>query len=83
MELMSEGPFANNKLSGIRTVEAVNAICPGYSILHSQFTRLIVSVPEEPRSIHHVLGNGLQSSDDILVSTNNETVNFVFPPDGL
>ena len=66
MELMPKCSLANHKLGCISSIQAVNAIGPGNSILHLWNSTIVAAITKEACSSYYVfrnrLGRGYESS---------------------
>jgi hypothetical protein len=69
IKLVAKGSFTNDKLCGVGSVKAVDAICPCDSVLDLGHGNSAISVMEEASGSENILGNVLKSSNDILIAT--------------
>lgn len=73
MQLVAQSSFTNDKLSGVGSVEAVDAIGPCYPVLHAQLSRLVSAIAKESCSSHHIFRGRLQRANNILISTDDHS----------
>ena len=59
MQLVTQRTFSYNELSGIGSVQAIDAIGSCSAVLHTRLTRLTIAIAEKASGRHHILRNGL------------------------
>lgn len=69
MQLMAESTFANDELSRVSPVQAINAVGPRYPILNTEIARFVRAIVKEPSFSHHTIRDQFQGAKDILIGT--------------